>query len=86
MGELRSSYYASSRSVCIITFMIYSSYLFSNLTSVEGFDSLLQLPQSVSFRNRTRSRRVLYVNDYGAIGDGLNDDTKVPQTLLFHYF
>ncbi|CAK9164854.1 unnamed protein product [Ilex paraguariensis] len=76
MGKLRSSYFASSRSVCIITFMIYSSYLFSNLTSVEGFDSLLQLPQSVSFRNRTRSRRVLYVNDYGAIGDGLTDDTK----------
>ncbi|XP_044497550.1 probable polygalacturonase At1g80170 isoform X2 [Mangifera indica] len=42
----------------------------------EGFDSLLELPRSGSNRTRPRSKRVLFVGDFGARGDGLYDDTE----------
>lgn len=43
---------------------------------VHGFDSLLQLPQSEPARIRPSSKRVLFVGDFGAKGDGLSNDTQ----------
>lgn len=47
------------------------------LTHVQGFDSVIRLPHSGLTRTRSRSKRVLSVGDYGAIGDGLHNDTEV---------
>nr|BAJ53238.1 JHL06P13.19 [Jatropha curcas] len=53
--------------VCICTSFVYT----------EGFDSLLQLPQSELLANtRPRSKRVFFVGDFGAKGDGFSNDTK----------
>ncbi|KAJ6427322.1 hypothetical protein OIU84_022837 [Salix udensis] len=43
---------------------------------VHGFDSLLQLPQSEPARIRPSSKRVLFVGDFGAKGDGRSNDTQ----------
>ncbi|XP_057514574.1 probable polygalacturonase At1g80170 [Actinidia eriantha] len=71
---------SSSDSCCriIILSMYYCIYSLSIFTNVEGFDSLLRLPSSESEANRDRllSRTVFCVNDYGAKGDGIHDDTK----------
>lgn len=53
-----------------------AAFLSSNLTDVEGFGSLIQLPHSGSNRTRLRSKRVLYVDEFGAKGDGFSDDTE----------
>ncbi|KAF8400675.1 hypothetical protein HHK36_013975 [Tetracentron sinense] len=50
-------------------------FLCSNLTNVVGFEPLIQLPRSRGIRNRVNSKRVFYVDAFGAKGDGLNDDT-----------
>ncbi|ESR40474.1 hypothetical protein CICLE_v10027523mg [Citrus x clementina] len=49
---------------------------FSSLVSTEGFDSLLELPHSGSNGTRSKSKRVIFVGDFGAKGDGFNDDTE----------
>ncbi|KAH7865946.1 hypothetical protein Vadar_013439 [Vaccinium darrowii] len=77
MGQLSSSSaFSRSTPTQIIVCSIYFFYLFFNFTNVEGFDSLLRLPQSGASRNRPRSKKVFYVDDFGAKGDGVNDDTK----------
>ncbi|EEF44767.1 Polygalacturonase precursor, putative [Ricinus communis] len=52
--------------------------MFTGFVCVQGsFDSLLQLPQSrLSARTRLRSKRVFFVSDFGAIGDGAANDTQ----------
>ncbi|KAI7985056.1 putative polygalacturonase [Camellia lanceoleosa] len=81
MGKLSSSSASnssssSSSSTFSIICCIYYMYLFSNFTNVEGFDSLIQLPHSGGSRHRPRSKKVLYVTDYGAKGHNFNDDTE----------
>lgn len=68
----------SSSSTCVIG-LVHILFLLvsSNTTDTEKFDSLLQLPQSGSPRTRLRSKRVLFVSDLGAKGDGITDDSKV---------
>ncbi|XP_041017298.1 probable polygalacturonase At1g80170 isoform X1 [Juglans microcarpa x Juglans regia] len=72
MTNLRSS----SSSTCLNFLLHTFIFLTSNLIYVEGFDSLLQLPQSGSTRIRPISKRVLFLSHFGAKGDGLHDDTK----------
>ncbi|PON90136.1 Glycoside hydrolase [Trema orientale] len=48
----------------------------SQLGCIQGFESLLQLPQSGFPSARLRSKRVFSISDFGAKGDGINDDTK----------
>lgn len=60
--------------------LILCSYLdISNANNV--FESLLQLPhysKSESFRNTSsNSTTVLYIDDFGARGDGITDETQV---------
>ncbi|KAE7997354.1 hypothetical protein FH972_001996 [Carpinus fangiana] len=57
---------------CLSSTCLVLIFLTSNLACVHGFDSLLQLPQSGS----PRSKRVLFLGDFGARGDGLHDDTE----------
>lgn len=58
-----------------LVLLIYISvYLCSNLICIQGFDSLIHLPHSVS--TRPVSRRVLSVQHFGAAGDGVSDDTQ----------
>ncbi|CAN1145277.1 Probable polygalacturonase At1g80170 [Linum perenne] len=42
----------------------------------EGFESGLELPQSGSVVRRFRSKRVLHIHDFGAAGDGVQNDTQ----------
>lgn len=56
--------------------------LSASFVSTEGFDSLLELPHSGSNRTRRRSERVIFVVDFGAKGDGFNDDTEVTYLQL----
>lgn len=56
--------------------------LSASLVSTEGFDSLLELPHSGSNRTRSKSKRVIFVGDFGAKGDGFNDDTEVTYLQL----
>ena len=71
MRKLRSC----SFSTCLIVYVLFT---FTFLTSnIEAFESLLQLPLSGSTRTRPRSKRVIFVGDFGAQGDGVNDDTEV---------
>ncbi|KAL8171741.1 hypothetical protein V2J09_023545 [Rumex salicifolius] len=60
----------------LLFFIIYA--LFSYLTFVEAFDARIELPRSghVSVKDSSRAKRVFHVDDYGAIGDGVHDDTK----------
>jgi len=46
-------------------------------TSTVAFESLLQLPASGSSLNRPSRIRVLHLNAFGAVGNGLHDDTEV---------
>ncbi|KAJ0700783.1 hypothetical protein HanOQP8_Chr10g0372041 [Helianthus annuus] len=66
--------------VCVI---VYSIFLFSNFANAGGFDSLLQqLPELGVFRKIFDSRIELNVMDYGAKGDGIEDDTKVSELAV----
>ncbi|KAJ8755884.1 hypothetical protein K2173_024429 [Erythroxylum novogranatense] len=55
----------------LITCLISTSFV-----RTEGFDSLLQLPRSGSPRIRPKSKRALFVRDFGAKGDGFHNDTQ----------
>ncbi|XP_031263433.1 probable polygalacturonase At1g80170 [Pistacia vera] len=70
--ELRLPTFSSCVTVLILAFVCLSlSFVYA-----EGFDSLLELPRSGLNRTRLRSKRVLFVADFGAKGDGLHDDTE----------
>ncbi|GAY63115.1 hypothetical protein CUMW_223060 [Citrus unshiu] len=56
--------------------------LSASLVSTEGFDSLLELPHSGSNRTRSKSKRVIFVGDFGAKGDGFKDDTEISGTIV----
>ncbi|KAK7851186.1 putative polygalacturonase [Quercus suber] len=57
--------------------IVYVLFTFTFLTSnIEAFDSFLQLPLYGTTRTRPRSKRVLFIGDFGAQGDGVNDDTE----------
>ncbi|OAY36979.2 probable polygalacturonase At1g80170 isoform X1 [Manihot esculenta] len=65
-----------SGSPFLILFIHIVLCLCSCFVCVEGFDSLLQLPQSLSETSRPRSKRVFFVTDFGARGDGISNDTQ----------
>lgn len=70
--------YASAHK--FVSLIIYSVFLFSNFANARVFDSLLhqiQLPQFGAFSKIFESKIVLNVKDYGAKGDGIEDDTQV---------
>ena len=66
---------SSSRFACLICTVFIS--LVSFLINVEGFEPLLQLPHSRAAGPRLETGKILYVNDFGAKGDGIQDDTDV---------
>ncbi|KAJ7962880.1 Pectin lyase-like superfamily protein [Quillaja saponaria] len=72
MRNLRSFPY-STISIVLIHVNILVSFKFS---FTEGFDSVIQLPHSGSAGTRPRSKRVFYIDDFGAKGNGLHDDTE----------
>lgn len=74
---MRSIGSCPTASKCIIV-LIHMLFLLgsSNTANGEDFDSFLQLPQSGSTRTRPKSKRVLFVGDFGAKGDGITDDSK----------
>ncbi|GMH03635.1 hypothetical protein Nepgr_005474 [Nepenthes gracilis] len=55
---------------------LFFSILLSYFSYLEAFESLLQLPRSGPSEKRIGPSRVLLVSDFGAKGDGLNDDTE----------
>ncbi|XP_057505421.1 probable polygalacturonase At1g80170 [Actinidia eriantha] len=78
MGKPSSSSASCCGSIIILSVYYICICSFSNFTSVEGFDSLLRLPHSGPSTNLSlsKTKTVFYVNDYGAKGDGIHDDTK----------
>ncbi|GFY96980.1 pectin lyase-like superfamily protein [Actinidia rufa] len=84
MGKPSSSSASSCGSIIILSVYYICICSFSNFTSVEGFDSLLRLPHSGPNTNPSlsKTKTVFYVNDYGAKGDGIHDDTKMSGTII----
>ncbi|OIT19343.1 putative polygalacturonase, partial [Nicotiana attenuata] len=76
MGELRSSSFASyySTSVSTLASLLYTTiYSFLLFANVNGFHPVIHH----TLNNITgRSRTLIYVNEFGAKGDGVTDDTK----------
>ncbi|GKV28167.1 hypothetical protein SLEP1_g37252 [Rubroshorea leprosula] len=66
--------FSCSECSVVLIFMFISVY--SSIVQTEGFESFLQLPNNGSWRTRSRYKRVLFVGDFGARGDGLSDDTE----------
>ncbi|KAL9323168.1 hypothetical protein ACSQ67_011221 [Phaseolus vulgaris] len=60
----------------IIIFIHVNVLVTPYLTGAEGFDSVIQHPRSRWRRSRARTKWVLYVDDYGAKGDGFHNDTE----------
>ncbi|KAK6795499.1 hypothetical protein RDI58_008952 [Solanum bulbocastanum] len=80
MEKMASSFISSfnfssySKSVALFA-SLYSLYFLLISANVSGFESLLQLlPSSASLR--TKSESLFQVNDFGAAGDGITDDTR----------
>ncbi|KAL6333988.1 hypothetical protein AAG906_000039 [Vitis piasezkii] len=67
-----SSSSSSPQSLCLICTVFIFLVLF--LINVEGFEPLIQLPHSPAARPRLETK-ILYVNQFGAKGDGVQDDT-----------
>lgn len=75
-----SYYYSTSVAFFASLYGIYFVLISAN---VNGFDSVIQLPTSASLRNTTRKSETLFdVSDFGAVGDGITDDTNVSPVLL----
>lgn len=87
VGQNMNKLRYSSSSTCLVVLIHITVFLVPNLSYAEGFDPLLELrPQSRSTRIRPRSKRVLFLGEFGAQGDGLRDDTKVenpPTSVTF---
>jgi len=78
---MRSSSFISIYVIFIVTpFLIYHSQ-----AQAQGLDSIIQLPRSSSTRTRSKSRRVLSITHFGAIGDGFHNDTQVILLRLLVY-
>lgn len=79
MKQQESLYSACSYS----TSMLFSWIIYSVLSNVEGGGLLeiQKLPRS-GITNKPSSTLVLFVNEFGAKGDGFTDDTKVGASTL----
>ncbi|XP_065866746.1 probable polygalacturonase At1g80170 isoform X2 [Euphorbia lathyris] len=61
----------------VIVLINFYVYICTNFVCIQGFDSLLQLPQSrLSARSRPIFKRVLFLPHFGAVGDGVHNDTQ----------
>ncbi|KAJ4718362.1 Pectin lyase-like superfamily protein [Melia azedarach] len=65
-----------SCSTCFTALIHVVICLSASFECTEGFDSQLELPHSGSNRTRPTSKRIIFVGDFGAKGDGVNDDTQ----------
>ncbi|KAI6671982.1 hypothetical protein NL676_006867 [Syzygium grande] len=70
----RRSRFSPGRVVLHVTVLL---FVCSSIGLAERFESLLRLPRSGSIPSRPGSKIVLSVDDHGARGDGVSDDTAV---------
>ncbi|KAF8011663.1 hypothetical protein BT93_J2062 [Corymbia citriodora subsp. variegata] len=68
----RRSHFSTGRFILRVNVLL---FVCSNIVLAERFDSLLRLPRSGSIPSRRKSKLVLSVDDHGARGDGISDDT-----------
>jgi len=69
-----SIYVIITISIVLVPLLIYHAQAQSQ---PQGLDSIIKLPRSGSTRTRSKSRRVLSITHFGAIGDGFHNDTQV---------
>ncbi|KAK4413921.1 putative polygalacturonase [Sesamum alatum] len=88
MRQLKSSSSSSSNAFScfrhsFLEILYLSICLLLNITYGNGFEPLIQLPSSgLSTNTSSRSRTVLFnIDDFGAKGDGITDDTKILQDV-----
>ncbi|KAL0463924.1 UNVERIFIED_CONTAM: putative polygalacturonase [Sesamum latifolium] len=87
MRKLESSSSSSNAFSCFrhsfLEILYLSICLVLNVTCGSGFQPLIQLPSSgLSTNTSSRSKTVLLnIDDFGAIGDGIADDTKILQDV-----
>lgn len=65
----------------VVNLFVYSVYILVTIDSVNGFQGLIQLPTSGSFSMNKFGAVILNVIDFGAVGDGITDDTNVSITV-----
>ncbi|KAL6584767.1 hypothetical protein OROMI_004056 [Orobanche minor] len=90
MRELRSSTSSNAFSCSFRTsfsqILCSIIYLLLKITKANGFNPLIQLPTNGLYRNSSISLArtvVLNIDDFGAKGDGLSDDTKMERLVSF---
>ncbi|GAB4842059.1 hypothetical protein Ancab_012019 [Ancistrocladus abbreviatus] len=65
-----------SCSTCTTAILVLLVFLLSNFSYTKAFESQLQLPTSRPSGKRIRASRVINVNQFGAKGNGVDDDTE----------
>lgn len=71
------SSFSSKPIFSVVNLFVYGAYIFATIENANGFEGLIQLPKSGSFPINKSGPLIVNVIDFGAVGDGITDDTNV---------
>nr|GMC73393.1 probable polygalacturonase At1g80170 [Ipomoea batatas] len=73
------SSFSSKPIFSVVNLFVYGAYIFATIENANGFEGLIQLPKSGSFPINKSGPLIVNVIDFGAVGDGITDDTNAFQ-------